>query len=57
MIEFMTLTVSNIERSLKFYDTALGLWASTTSSPTEVSMAILISGDLVMERELTFGLS
>ena len=57
MINHIILTVSDVERSLTFYEAALKPIGIRFSCPTRVKMAIPTSGDSETERELASGSS
>ena len=55
MLDHMILTVSNVERSLAFYEAALKPLSIKFFLPTRAKATILICGDLVMARERSSG--
>ena len=58
MLDHMILTVSNVERSLAFYEGGLGSPSISSSSyPTRAKEIIPICGDLVMARGRSSGSS
>jgi hypothetical protein len=57
MLDHMILTVSDVERSLAFYETALKPLNIKFFLPTRAKVIILICGDLVMARGRSSGSS